>query len=251
MTLAQDVAAFGAGSAIINRISTPLATIRDRAAKLQTLATLLPAAGEAAALLIAYADMADGKHPGILSALPVTLPLMQSVYFLDQRLGVAAGASSFNDYFGALTSAEAGIEAVKTAAVNAVASLATVAVTIAGVMGTGDAALTSLLSVVPAPTTVDPGTGATVTNPDYTSFLSTNAAKITSMTNTLTTLKSTVQTATTQLSGFYASIEASYQAGLAKLKGAAFIGFLNAPHPPEVQAVINNTVSLTSVPVIP
>lgn len=251
MSLAQDVAAFGAGSAIINRVSAPIASIRDRAARLITLASLLPVAGEASALLLTYADLVDSKHPGVLSALPVTLPLMQSVYFLDQRLGVAAGASSFNDYFGALSSAETGIEAVKTAAVNALTSLASVAVTISGVTGAGDAALTSLMAVVPAPTTTDPGTGAQVTNPAYTSFLSTNAAKITSMTNTLNTLKTTVQTATTQLNGYYASIDSSYQAGLAKLKGAAFIGFINAPHPAEVQAAISATVNLGSVLTIP
>lgn len=251
MSLAQDVIAFGSGSSVVNRVATPLSTIRNRAAKVATLATLIPVATDVSTLLVAYADAVDAKHPSILSSIPVTLPLMQSSFYLDQRLGLTTAESSMSTYFGAISSVETAVESTKTSAVNALTSIASVAVTISGVTGTGDAAITSLLSVVPSPTTTDPGTGTQVTNPAYTTFMSTNSSKISSMTSTLNNLKTSLQTATTQLSGNYASVDSSYQAALSKLKGSAFVSFVNSSHPAEVQAIIAYTLNLSSVPVIP
>ncbi len=252
MSLSQDVASFGAGSAVKNRVSAPLATIRGLAPQISILNPLFITAGECATLLTAFADLAEPRHLEILGKMPVALPVMQAVYSADQRLGSGPAEQSFPAYFTGLTNAESKITATRDAAQTALTSLATIAVTFSGVSGTGSAALTSLISVVPAPTIPDPmAPGSTIANPDYTSFQSTNATKLTSMQSLLTSLKTTVTQNTTDITALHNGVDASYQAGLNKLKGLSLIQFLASSHPPDVQAAITNNIELSMVPTLP
>lgn len=252
MSLSQDVASFGSGSAVKNRVSSPLATIRSLAPQINILNPLFTTAEECSTLLVAFADLAEPRHTAILGKMPTALPVMQAVHAADQKLGSAPAEQSFTAYFGGLTDAENKITATRDAAQTALNNLAAIAVTFSGVSGTGSAALTSLISTVPAPTIANPAPPPeTIPNPAYTSFQTTNATKLSNMQALLTSLKATITQNTTDITTLYNGVDSSYQTGLNKLKGLSLIQFLGSSHPAEVQTAINNNIDLSMVPTVP
>ncbi|HET8686068.1 MAG TPA: hypothetical protein VFM18_05310 [Methanosarcina sp.] len=240
MSLTSDVLAFGAGSAVQNHVTAPIATIRSLANSFNIITAQFATAGDCYTDLNNYASYVETTHGAIVNKMPLALPLMQSVYAVDLRLGSSTAEQSFPAYFDGLTNAEAKTTSVRDSAQTCYNTVVSTVLTISGVTGTGDAALTSFMSVAPA-----------VGTPEYTTFSSTYSTQLSTIQSSLTSLKSTVETDTTDVTSLYNGINSAYSDGLNKLKGVSFIQFLNATHPAPVQTAINNNITLSAVPVLP
>lgn len=255
MTLAQDLANVGSGSASKNTLAPTIASLRTQASRIGPLSVITPlttAATDAQSSLIAYADLLESKNNAYLARLAVTLPLMESVRSLDLKIGSTGADNSFATYFGKVDAINTSAVATLNEAVSRLLYMSTTALTIPGVTGTGDAILVNLVASLPAATAPNPAPPpATIPNPAFTSYLAANSAKFSAMAADLTSLKATVASATSLVSSAYAAMDAAYSAGVNKLRGMALVQFVNGPHASEVSLEITKAINVASLPTLP
>lgn len=255
MDLNSSVAQFASGGAIKNSVGDSLADITTQSATLGSIGSL-PGLDGIPAVIDAMKASVQAKWTAMLAQLPVALPLLKAVHvhekkmeMIDGGISSSAASSTFDSYFGSMDAIKSAMSSLGTSVTSAISSMGSAAVGIAGVSGTGPAAITSLAAHLPSQTIPDPSSpGSTITNPAYTSFMSTNGTAIGSLTTTATGMSSLVASTKATVEGHFAAADGAYASGIGKLKGMAFAQFCAMPQPPPVRDVISKTVVTTSIP---
>jgi hypothetical protein len=255
VNLTTAIAAFAAGTAIVDLVTPGLASITSHGSPLASLSAI-PGMSTASTTINSMVSSATTQWNSILSQLSVALPAMKAVHVLESKMAMAstpgiapttAGSTSFQAYFGAIDTVKTQVTNLQTSVTNSINTLGTSALSVSGVTGTGTAALTSLASKIP-PATIPDGSGGTMTNPAYTSFMSTNSSTFSSMTTAANSLNSTVATANTAVTAQFSAASSAFTNGVNSLKACAFATFCAQPQPAAVSAVIAKTVDTTKVP---
>lgn len=252
MDFPTSVSSFTSGSAITDTVTPALSSITSQTASLGSLSAI-PGMSTVSSTISSLVSQATTTWQGILSSLHVTLPVMKAIHIAEAKLQMAnggtaptQGSSTFSSYFGSIQSAQSQISALSSSITSNISTMASQASGIAGVTGSGPAALASLAAAIPPATIIQ--NGNPVTNPAYTTFMSTNSAAISNLGSSASSLNSLSSTASTNITSAFSSASSTMAGGVAKLKAMAFSSFCAQTHPAPIQTVLSQTINTAQVP---
>lgn len=258
MDLGTSVSHFSSGAAIQDTVTPGLTSMTSQTSGMSGLSSI-PGMSTALTTINSMISSATTAWNSVLSQLSVALPAMKAVHVLESKLSMAvtagmapvkAGSTSFQAYFGAIDNVKAQITSLSSSVTSNISTMASHATSIAGVTGSGPAALASLASKIPAQTISD-GSGGQMTNPAFTSFMSTNSGAISSLTSNAGSLSTLASAANTSVTAQFTAASTAFTNGVSSLKGMAFASFCAQPQPQAVADVIAKTIDPAAIPIPP
>lgn len=244
-----DVFNNGATSSIVsNPISTSLSSLTSSTSGISGLNPATGSIGSAISAVNSLISSAQNYMTTEIENLKTKLPIMAAVHSMSKSVLPLGGTNPGINADSLLSGATQGITQLgpmmQTVSSSVGSSISGISGQLTGVSGnTPQEKLMNFSASVP-PATILSGDNITyITNPAYTTFLSTNAGKITGLNSIASSINSSISSTTSFLSGVAASETSSTQAGVSKLRDMAFAKFSSSTQPPAVQSIMDKFVT--------
>lgn len=244
-----DVYNNGATSSIIsNPVSGAISSINSMASGIGSLNPALGSIATSLPSITALTSSVSNYMNAELENLKTKLPILSAVHKLNKSAAPLAGIQAGTEVDSITSGATQGITTLgpmMSSVQNSLSSSFTeISSALTGVAGsTPQEKLANFSASVP-PATIKAGDGVTdITNPAYTSFMSTNASKINGLNNASSSITSTIGSATSSLASIQSTEQASLQQGIGKLKDMAFAKFASSTQPPAIQSIMDKFIT--------